>query len=366
MPLLLDWRNAGQPDAVVLSIVEAMRQGTLAMLPTESGYVAVVNAAHTDAANRLLAGAGSRAGRSLELWVAGLAELQRLTGPVSAEVERITTRLWPGPLVVAVPLNEGRLPAGPLSAQWAPDGCLRARSPSHPAAQAVLLAVDFPILAVETGQRGADPETVAAWAENWGDALVVVDAGPIEAKSNTIVLVEATRWRIEATGTIGETEVREAAAQWIVFVCTGNTCRSPMAEAMCKSLLAGHLGCEIAQLAARGFRIVSAGVAASFGDGPAPEAVDILREFGADLSGHRSQPLSLQMVAHADHLIAMTRSHLLAVLSRYPAIGGSMRLLCGAEGDLGDPIGGGAEIYTACARTILRHIDRFLLELVRQ
>ena len=54
------------------------------------------------------------------------------------------------------------------------------------------------------------------------------------------------------------------------------------------------------------------------------------------------------------------------LFTRYPVIGGSMRLLCGAEGDLDDPIGGSPEVYAACARTILRHLDRFIMELVRR
>jgi len=79
---------------------------------------------------------------------------------------------------------------------------------------------------------------------------------------------------------------------------------------------------------------------------------------------HRSRPLDIDLVAHADHLIAMTRSHLAMVLTRYPAIGGSLRLLCGIEGDLDDPIGGDLDVYAACARTIRRHLNRLIVELV--
>jgi L-threonylcarbamoyladenylate synthase len=102
------------------------------------------------------------------------------------------------------------------------------------------------------------------------------------------------------------------------------------------------------------------------GDAPTPEAVDVLRDLGSDLSSHRSQPLALDLVARADHLVAMTRSHLAAILTRYPVIGGAMRLLCGAEGDLDDPIGGDREVYVACARTIRRHLDRLIGEMVRK
>ena len=195
---------------------------------------------------------------------------------------------------------------------------------------------------------------------------MIVDGGPIQRKPVTWISATESGWRIEEAGTYSEADLLAASAQWIVFVCTGNTCRSPMAEAICKTLLAERLACPIEELPARGFRVLSAGLAAYPGDAPSTEAVDVLREMGSDLSSHRSQPLAFDLVAKADHLIAMTRGHLAAILGRYPVIGGAMRLLCGAEGDLDDPIGGDREVYVACARTIRRCLDRLIGEMVRK
>ena len=86
-------------------------------------------------------------------------------------------------------------------------------------------------------------------------------------------------------------------------------------------------------------------------------------ELGTDLSEHYSRPVSPQLLLAADDVIAMTRDHLDALAARYPGVGPAPRLLCGDE-DLDDPIGADAEVYRACARTILEHLERFLPEWV--
>jgi len=149
----------------------------------------------------------------------------------------------------------------------------------------------------------------------------------------------------------------------IVFVCTGNTCRSPLAEALCKKLLAQRLGCTVEELPRCGFVVLSAGLAAMMGASAAPEAVEAARELEADVGGHRSQPLTAPLAAQADHLVAMTRSHLLALAAQYPDLGNRARLLGGGGDDVPDPIGCDQQIYRECAQQILHHLEKFLPEI---
>jgi protein-tyrosine-phosphatase len=106
---------------------------------------------------------------------------------------------------------------------------------------------------------------------------------------------------------------------------------------------------------------VSAGVSA-YAEAPATaEAVAVAAEFGADLSGHQSQSVNPQLLAAADDVIAMTRSHAQTLVTRYHGAGPVPRLLCG-NADLDDPIGAGIEVYRNCARTILTHLERVISE----
>src|SRR5262249_40691016 len=115
----------------------------------------------------------------------------------------------------------------------------------------------------------------------------------------------------------------------VLFVCTGNTCRSPLAEAVCKRLLADRLGCPVDELPARGFVIESAGVATWGGLPASPEAEAAGRAVGADLSRHRSRPVDPALLAQATDVIAMTAGHAAVLRGRFPAVGPPPVLLAG-------------------------------------
>lgn len=128
----------------------------------------------------------------------------------------------------------------------------------------------------------------------------------------------------------------------LVFVCTGNTCRSPLAEALARR-----------ELERRGWRhveVVSAGLAAGEGDPASAHAVAVAARHGLDLSAHRSRPLTPELVEWADLVLAMSPSHVYA-LDRGGA-GEKVSLLgdFAAGGDGGgapvrDPFGGDEEAY---------------------
>jgi protein-tyrosine-phosphatase len=126
----------------------------------------------------------------------------------------------------------------------------------------------------------------------------------------------------------------------VVFVCTGNICRSPMAEYLFRALLGPSSGWVVKSAGTSGF------------DGlPASEAaVAVLKEKGIDLSPHRSQPLTRDLIDAASLIVVMTTYHEAWIRRLVPQASGKVRLLRSfdgnaAEDEVSDPIGMGTDVY---------------------
>jgi glycine hydroxymethyltransferase len=143
----------------------------------------------------------------------------------------------------------------------------------------------------------------------------------------------------------------------VLFVCTGNVCRSPMAEGIFRRSVQG-----------RGdYRVFSAGLGAMEGQPPSAYAVQAVKELGIDISNQRSRMLSPELVQHADYIFGMTHSHIDTVMMLYPLAAEKTFLLREFdetldhfEKDISDPIGGSYETYLNCRDQIEQGIASLL------
>lgn len=148
----------------------------------------------------------------------------------------------------------------------------------------------------------------------------------------------------------------------VVFVCAGNTCRSPMAAAVARRL-AGDAQVEI--------RFESAGIAAMDGQSASNHAAFVVHDRGGDLTPHRSRFLDDSIVEGADLLLTMTRSQRDELRRRYPRHGASIHTLgemagVGSDIDVDDPIGGDLTRYEETYDQIERYLQTAMDEIVRR
>lgn len=140
----------------------------------------------------------------------------------------------------------------------------------------------------------------------------------------------------------------------ILIICTGNTCRSPMAEVLLKNKIEKHnVAGQIA--------VASAGIAAWNAGQASKGAQCVMKQRGIDILSHRSRQLSREDIVKADLLLAMTASHKEAVLSIMPDAWNKVFTLAefaGEKKDISDPYGGNIAIYEACAVEIEKILDK--------
>jgi protein-tyrosine phosphatase len=369
MPEVLDWQTAPDPYVLVRRAAVALRAGQLVAFPTETVYGVAASALAPEAVARLH---GLKGGddRPLPLAVRGAGDAVDWLPGLSGLGRRLARRCWPGPVALvsgdgAAEGLTGRLPEA-VRRRVAPSGKVALRAPGHDALLRVLRLLPGPVVLASADRPGqAEPVWPEQVLANLGeDVEVLVADGPSRfGRPATVVELEGERWQVIREGVVPAALVQRQAACLVVFVCTGNTCRSPLAEVLCRKLLAERLGCPAEELGQRGFLVLSAGIAAMMDGAAAEEAVEVARAYGADLSGHRSRPLTAELVAQADYLVGMTQGHVLAVAGQYPHLGPPPRLLSADGDDIADPVGCDQAVYQECAEQLWRHLQRFVAEL---
>jgi len=365
MATVLDLRRTDDPRDSVHRTVESLAKGHVVAIPTETVYGMAADALNPVAVERLAAIKGRSPQSPLVLAMRSSDEILDYVCTWSPLAQRLARRCMPGPLTLVTPSGGGdslvsRLPESVRRWVIGDSRCVGFRVVDHPVIVQLHQYLRGPLVLTSANLTGKNPLTLGDdVVAQFGETLpLILNDGPTRyGGASTVVRVIGNRYEILRHGAIEAAAMNDFAKPLIVLVCTGNTCRSPMAEGLLKHKLAqaGEVW--------SGVNVLSAGVAASEGAMASQQAVDVMEAKGIDIACHESRPLSDAIMHQADIVLTMTRGHRAAILAAWPEMSDRVFTLRPDGGDIADPVGGSVELYEQCARQIEESLDSWFARL---
>ncbi len=351
------------PDEATLSYaIQTLQKGGIVAFPTDTIYALGVNILIPEAVQKVYEVKQRAKSRPLPILLAKPEQLSEFINQISPSVQKLIQTFWPGPLTLFLHCDKGALATQKVGF----------RVPDYPIAKYIVEKAGVPIGCPSANLSGhPGPTNAEEVLKNLeGKIDLVLDAGPTPiGKESTVVEMDRDRIKFLRNGYISQELIdtclnrptlEKNKIRKVLFVCTGNSCRSVIAEGFFNKLVEDK----------KPVRAISAGTTAFPGIRPSENGVLVMREQGIDISRHLSQALTPELISNSDLIIAMTRGHerFILEIAKQPSFDkAKVHLLMNFSSrwdffgmDVEDPIGQPIWAYRQCFNMIKDPITRLV------
>lgn len=335
------------PDEKLLQeAADILKSGGLAIIPTETVYGIAANMVNPQAINRLYEIKARPKDKPFSLHIASKEKIEEFAKDIPRGAYKLIDKFWPGPLTLVLKSKN--------------TGTIGIRMPDNEIALRVIGLADVPVVCPSANLSGKPAPVNFPEAIKDLEGLVdfAIDAGQTKVGlESSVVDLSAEPWRLLREGAIKKDDIEAAIKKKIVlFVCTGNSCRSVMAQ--------GYLGKKLKEKGRSDIEVLSCGIAAPAGMAATFETREVLKKEGVDVSGHRAQGITKGMINKSDIILAMEKVQEDRILEIAPQAKNKLFLLkefakiSGNNIDIADPIGRPIDFYETTFKTIKDAVDR--------
>lgn len=362
--MILDGRKLEAAD--LKRINNVIKGGGIIAFPTDTVYGLGCDAFNTEAIARIYTLKKREKNKPFVLFVSNKDRISKYA-TLNTTAERLIDEFLPGPLTIIIESSDSS-----PSALVGGDDKIGVRIPDNGVILKVLEALPTPLATTSANPSGKEEairaEMVASvFADE--ELEIIIDGGLCDHSPSSVIDTTAIPPTLLRKGPVSIFEIErtlgcdiklgEGVNLLVLFVCTGNSCRSPIASGLLREKLRGT--------AKRRTRIISAGTQASNGFPPTELAGRVARKHGIDISLYRSRILTKEILEEADLIISFEPRHLQRISQLLPDASSRSFLLKTFRKDvllkdafIRDPVGGDWEVYDRCINEIGESMDRLL------